>query len=144
MPSKSRHDPLEEAYREETARLVRARFPYAVGYYLVASAALLFLEWQHHPERAMWLTWRDLLGAHVPAFVTAGLTTAVIAGTATILRSWLAPPPVIVVSAVVLAGAALVLLVRWLPPERSHEAPPPISPGSLPPFTKSKPGSKNT
>ena len=43
MPSKSRHDPLEEAYREETARLVRARFPYAVGYYLVASAALLFL-----------------------------------------------------------------------------------------------------
>ena len=103
MPSKSRHDPLEEAYREETARLVRARFPYAVGYYLVASAALLFLEWQHHPERAMWLTWRDLLDVGLcvlgflalrtqsrppwPSAIAAGLVTWIVLANATYVGS---------------------------------------------------------
>jgi len=61
MPSASPPDPLAEAYRAETARLVRERLPYAAAYYLVASAALLFLEWRHHPDRAVWLAWRELV-----------------------------------------------------------------------------------
>ncbi|HWP66691.1 MAG TPA: GAF domain-containing sensor histidine kinase [Candidatus Limnocylindria bacterium] len=59
MPSPPAHDPLEAAYRVETADLVRARMPYAVVYYLVASGALLALEWRHHPDRAVYLAWRD-------------------------------------------------------------------------------------
>src|SRR4029078_4471200 len=60
-------DPLDAAYRAETAALVRARLPYALGYYLVAALALLALEWRHHPDRATWLAWRDALDAAVLA-----------------------------------------------------------------------------
>ena len=65
MSSLPTSDPLEAAYRAETAQLVRARLPYALGYYLIAALALLALEWQHHPERATYLAWRDALDAAV-------------------------------------------------------------------------------
>jgi signal transduction histidine kinase len=71
--------PLESSYDVVTAALVRARLPYAVVYYLVASAALLFLEWRHHPERALWLAWRDLIDV---GLCGAGLVAA-----------WLVPRP---------------------------------------------------
>jgi signal transduction histidine kinase len=54
-------DALETAYQAETATLVRARLPYALAYYVIASAALLLLEWQHHPERATWLAQRNVV-----------------------------------------------------------------------------------
>src|SRR5262245_46906642 len=65
MPPTPTSDPLESAYQAETAELVRARLPYAVGYYLLAAVALLALEWRHHPNRATWLAWRDSLDAGV-------------------------------------------------------------------------------
>jgi signal transduction histidine kinase len=65
MPPSPTHDPLEAAYRAETAELVRARLPYALGYYFVAALALLALEWRHQPDRATWLAWRDALDAAV-------------------------------------------------------------------------------
>src|SRR5262245_17115032 len=67
MSSSPTSDPLEAAYRDETAQLVRARLPYSLGYYAVAALALLALEWQHHPERATYLAWRDALDAGVLA-----------------------------------------------------------------------------
>jgi signal transduction histidine kinase len=54
-------DALEPAYASETARLVRARLPFALAYYLVAAIALLILEWRHHPERALLLVVRDTM-----------------------------------------------------------------------------------
>jgi signal transduction histidine kinase len=54
-------DPLEAAYRAETSALVRARLPYALGYYLLAALALLLLEWRHDPDRAGYLASRDAL-----------------------------------------------------------------------------------
>jgi signal transduction histidine kinase len=56
---------LRAAYDAETARLVRARFPYALAYYALATAALLWLEWTLHPDRAPWLARRDAIDVAV-------------------------------------------------------------------------------
>jgi signal transduction histidine kinase len=82
---------LDEAFRLETARLVRARFPMALGYYLVASVLILGLEWRHHPERATLLATRDAVDM---GLALAGLL---------VIRTFPRPPwPTVVSSALVL------------------------------------------
>jgi len=91
MTARPPRDPLELAYQTETARLVRARLPFALAYYFVAAAALLVLEGQHHPDRAGWLFRRDLMDA--------GLCLAAVV----VVRRWSRPPwPSVLASGLVL------------------------------------------